>query len=277
MVPNVSIASPDASDAPDRGAAPAQQLDQAQVLVVAAVAHVDEAGVDVVAAEQLPQQVAGPGVDGERLALAVVGQLAVVAVADLVGQPDPAGVGDPHAEAHVEQGQEESQRRPGHLAHRRGDGRPADAHGRGQGEVPRPPADGGLVHRGRHRVGDRPPDLVRPEHEPAHVRPGGGGPVVGDVDRGADEELRQVGRLRVGQLVEGGVRPLLGGELAVGAASPGAGRTTPTAGACRAVGSTTTPGRRSSTRPPAGRPAPPPTRSPTCGGSSRRRCWPPPG
>ena len=188
-----------------------------------AVAHVDEPRVEVVAAEQLPQQVAGPGVDGERLALAVVGQLAVVAVADLVGQQDPPGVGDPHPQAYVEQGQEEPHRRTGHLAHRRGDGGPADAHGCGEGEVAGPPADGGLVHRGRHRIRHRPADLLRPEDEPAHVRPGGGGAVVGDVDGGADEELGQVGRLRVGQLVQPGERAGLDPELTVGAPHPAQG------------------------------------------------------
>ena len=117
-------------EAVDRRAPAPQQLDQAEVLVVAPVAHVDELRVEPVATEQLAEQVLRPrGLDD---------------VAAVVRGPEPAHplplvdvarVRDPDAEPDVGQRHQEGERAAGLLAHRRRQRGARHGHRRGQRDV----------------------------------------------------------------------------------------------------------------------------------------------
>ena len=103
-------------DADDHRAAPAQQLDEAEVVPVPTVGDEDEAVAVVVPAEDLLEQVA----------VARLGELGL----RVGGEPR---VRQPDAEVDVEGGHQRVRRPPRHAAHRRGEGGAGCRHPRGDG------------------------------------------------------------------------------------------------------------------------------------------------
>src|SRR5205823_1438544 len=116
----------------DLAAAPAEQFDEAQVVPMAAVGHVEEGPPEVVQAERLAEHVRDPGPASARAwpetIIVVQGWFAPARPEP----PDPPGadralvewVRQPHSQTGVEQREEQPGPGPGHLSHRGSHSRP---------------------------------------------------------------------------------------------------------------------------------------------------------
>ena len=150
---------------------------------MAAVADVEEAGVEAVASQQLAQEVL------RTRELEDVAARVLVPHAALAPLRDVARIGQPHAEPHVGERHHERERAPRELAHRRGERGSRHRDRRGQRDValavgPERP----LVLIGLRGPDERPADRRRAEGEARDPAPGRCRAGVGDVGGGAHDQ-----------------------------------------------------------------------------------------